>query len=406
MRKRSLDESAPAPAPASIPPMQRRTERTHEENQERAYIAASRRSDRSVEARVQSAKMASDIHKRRTGKGFKISEEIVMKEEMYEEEDEDMPRSYRNLHAHFRTSSSNMNNRVNAYITNRVAMASLVHQAEVNRQFEEQFPGAARLTQASTQSMYLQNLPPEHSAQSSHQFPLPQTYQATSMEYPRDRSYPVTQNMPMSSHQLPAGHYHHPSPLGLHASLEANASPPVLTPGSGSTGTPPSRYTPPFSYTSEDRRHSYASYLVDPSLSTAPSHVVDAFNSDIQPEGQAVATDDINLRLAEYFFAGPINELAGSEPHYWMPSISLEDKHNTASPITSIPGLAHGIGNEHGQGDVPEFFNTLHPHPSNKNVEFVGEASNIGTPGGGIGDSWDSWINMDEHYELAANEAN
>jgi hypothetical protein len=63
--------------------------RTHEENQERAYIAASRRSDRSIEARLESARRASEIHKRRCGRGLRVTEEAVLNEEMYEEEDPD-----------------------------------------------------------------------------------------------------------------------------------------------------------------------------------------------------------------------------------------------------------------------------------------------------------------------------
>src|ERR1700692_4222869 len=69
------------------------TERTHEENQERAYIAASRRSDRSLEARLESARRASEIHKRRTGKALRVTEADVQSEEMYEEED-DLPASF------------------------------------------------------------------------------------------------------------------------------------------------------------------------------------------------------------------------------------------------------------------------------------------------------------------------
>ena len=38
-----------------------KTERSHEENQERAYVAASRRSDRGIEARIKSARMAAEI---------------------------------------------------------------------------------------------------------------------------------------------------------------------------------------------------------------------------------------------------------------------------------------------------------------------------------------------------------
>lgn len=53
----------------------------------RAYIAASRRRDRSIEARLESARRASELHQERTGKRFKITEKIVIEEEMYEEED-------------------------------------------------------------------------------------------------------------------------------------------------------------------------------------------------------------------------------------------------------------------------------------------------------------------------------
>ncbi|KAG6002843.1 hypothetical protein E4U21_002728 [Claviceps maximensis] len=125
------------------------TERSHEENQERAYIAASRRADRSIEARVQSARMASEIHKKRTGKGFRITEEIVLKEEMYEEEDDDLPRSYRLLSASMQTSSPEMNSRLDAYLSNKVAMSQMLartndewRENEVNRLFAASFPNA------------------------------------------------------------------------------------------------------------------------------------------------------------------------------------------------------------------------------------------------------------------------
>ncbi|KAJ5852098.1 uncharacterized protein N7529_011483 [Penicillium soppii] len=62
--------------------------RSREENQERAFIAASRRKDRSLDARLESANRASMLHKKRTGKGFHITKDIVEKEAMYEEVDE------------------------------------------------------------------------------------------------------------------------------------------------------------------------------------------------------------------------------------------------------------------------------------------------------------------------------
>ncbi|KAF9892739.1 hypothetical protein FE257_001141 [Aspergillus nanangensis] len=62
--------------------------RTREENQERAFIAASRRKDRSLDARLESANRASLLHKQRTGKALLITREIVEKEAMYEEVDD------------------------------------------------------------------------------------------------------------------------------------------------------------------------------------------------------------------------------------------------------------------------------------------------------------------------------
>ncbi|KAL1854179.1 hypothetical protein Plec18167_000097 [Paecilomyces lecythidis] len=62
--------------------------RSREENQERAFVAASRRKDRSLDARLESAHRASMLHKKRTGKALYITREIVEKEAMYEEVDE------------------------------------------------------------------------------------------------------------------------------------------------------------------------------------------------------------------------------------------------------------------------------------------------------------------------------
>jgi len=56
-------------------------------NRERAYIAASRRRDRSDEARLESALRGSEIHKQLTGKALIITREIVMSGGEYLEED-------------------------------------------------------------------------------------------------------------------------------------------------------------------------------------------------------------------------------------------------------------------------------------------------------------------------------
>ncbi|KAI9138312.1 hypothetical protein BKA69DRAFT_1092157 [Paraphysoderma sedebokerense] len=63
--------------------------RTHEENQERSLIAASHRGDRDLEARMESARKASDLHKKRTGRALNITEEDVLAEKMYDEIDDE-----------------------------------------------------------------------------------------------------------------------------------------------------------------------------------------------------------------------------------------------------------------------------------------------------------------------------
>ncbi|KZF25883.1 hypothetical protein L228DRAFT_628 [Xylona heveae TC161] len=118
-----------------------KTERTHEENQERAYIAASRRSDRSLEARVESARRASEIHKRRTGRSLRVTEQDVVNEEMYEEEDDGFPSQYRRLTAHLQTSSTDFNRRLAAYLTNHVAMRTALEQA-VSQSYAQHYPKA------------------------------------------------------------------------------------------------------------------------------------------------------------------------------------------------------------------------------------------------------------------------
>lgn len=111
--------------------------------------------------------MASEIHKKRTGKGFRITEEIVLKEEMYEEEEDDFPRSYRLLGPNMQTASAEMNARVETYLSNRVAMSALVartnedwaRENEINRLFAQSFPNAGKQAQRLSQQFSSPILP-------------------------------------------------------------------------------------------------------------------------------------------------------------------------------------------------------------------------------------------------------
>lgn len=99
----------------------------------RAYIAASRRSDRSIEARVESARRASEIHKKRTGRSLKVTEADVQNEEMYEEEDDDLPMQYRRFSAlNPGQPYSAFQHRVQNYMTGQVGMRNYLHEAIYN----------------------------------------------------------------------------------------------------------------------------------------------------------------------------------------------------------------------------------------------------------------------------------
>lgn len=121
---------------------------TSNENTERAYIAASRRTDRSIEARLQSARMASEIHRQRTGRPFLITEDIVASDGMYEEIDTHK-RPPVLLAPEMQTASIECNSRVEAYLQHRRSMSSYVaclseqeHWGAIERLFAESFPDA------------------------------------------------------------------------------------------------------------------------------------------------------------------------------------------------------------------------------------------------------------------------
>ncbi|KAG8157663.1 hypothetical protein KVR01_012325 [Diaporthe batatas] len=196
----------------------RQSERTASENKERAYIAASRRGDRSLEARVQSAYAASEIHKQRTGKALKVSEQIVLNEEMYEEED-DLPARYSALLNNNDILASmprfqayaiaTLGTRAAAYDRFPNLQRDLQREADVNAQFAEFFGPRGFSTRPA--AAFQTHAPGAQQAQSS----------------PQMTAAPFSPTTP--SHQ-PAFHYPSPqnalgSPVDSHIGSPATANP-------------------------------------------------------------------------------------------------------------------------------------------------------------------------------------
>lgn len=194
---------------AAVKPI--KTERTHEENQERAYIAASRRSDRSLEARIESARRASEIHKKRTGRSLRITEQDVVNEEMYEEDD-DLPTQYRRLTAHLQTNSVDFNRRLHAYLASqhatRAALASQYDHAVPNS-YIQQFPNATQFPHQMMQpAAPSQMLPPQmfHQSPQSYRhtpYPMASTQGYRPQSHQRSASIPTPQEIPSFQSNLP-----------------------------------------------------------------------------------------------------------------------------------------------------------------------------------------------------------
>lgn len=100
---------------------------------------------------MESARRASEIHKRRTGRSLRVTEQDVINEEMYEEEDDDLPSQYRRLTAHLQTNSTAFNQRLAAYLTGQVGVRTAIDQY-LSNPYAPQFPGNQQFPQQMYQS--------------------------------------------------------------------------------------------------------------------------------------------------------------------------------------------------------------------------------------------------------------
>ena len=153
---------------------------------------------------MESARRASEIHKRRTGRALRVTEQDVINEEMYEEEDDGLPLQYRRLTAHLQTGSSDFNRRLAAYLTSNVAMRSALDQA-ITTSYAQQYPNARQFTH---------NQPG--------MFPSPLLTQG--LHYPSQQQQPVISGPPMSPHPYRQAPYPTPGAPGFRPSSHRSES--------------------------------------------------------------------------------------------------------------------------------------------------------------------------------------
>lgn len=201
------------------------TVRSASENKERAYIAASRRGDRSIEARVASAHEASKIHKERTGKSLKITQSIVEAEEMYEEE-EDAPR-------HFAYNLAHLPGRFQTYAAVHMGIAG--EAAKIERDFEKYFGHQLHASQGVSAAHLQYGAPPMGSALQG-SIPITASFDPRTQVTP-GQELAATPMSPAFARATPPGPLQIPdnnSFLGLETSPQLHSSP--FTPGINVTG--------------------------------------------------------------------------------------------------------------------------------------------------------------------------
>ena len=389
-----------------------------------AYIAASRRSDRSLEARVESARRASEIHKRRTGRSLRVTEQDVVNEEMYEEEDDDLPMQYRRLTAHLQTGSADFNRRLSAYLTNHVAMRSALDQAITNS-YAQQYPNAPQF--AHNQSRYPspfmhQNVPQQHSPTSYQPYPTPGSssyrpnHQARSMSgsqgtpsySPTSMTAPSpTQGTARMDQRRTSGSSNHSS---SHSPVNFKSTPLMQPRSVAEIPSPPSSVKPEVKQ--EDRA---GQMKAPPQRSPKPQDVNGYSNLSLSPFSPSLPAEAQMLIGSALDPHDPMTAMmmAGSEnlPQPWSPHNSLSMKprngfhhgHDGMSATLAPSALDMSHGNHHFGGEPSSMTNTNglnlgafdnFVNDISKSHSYGGNSSTgsgVATPG--IEGGWDAYIN-------------
>ncbi|KAJ8127016.1 hypothetical protein O1611_g6621 [Lasiodiplodia mahajangana] len=315
--------------------------------------------------------MASDIHRKRTGRGLKVSEEIVLKEEMYEEMEDDMPRSYKYLAAHLQTDSPELNNRVSAYLASQTAMATMAKYNEINKMFSEAFPRAASFSHQTQNSLYM--APLMNKRHSSPSIPVP----ATSPISPTSRHHSIS----TQSHSSATDRLMSDASLS-HTPTTVTAPTPDLSPATTSSDVMDPASTP-----YQMPQSAFPDLPLDPQLT---QQATSSFTSELPNEVKMMANIDVNDPMAIYFSGD------GAQSAF-----AMSDKY--CGGVTLMPQLDSGDLDDHSrEKPLNEYCETFFPtldtipteYPETIPPDIFGQ---LGTPGcgGPAADNWESFVDFD-----------
>lgn len=296
----------------------------------------------------------------------------MVKEEMYEEEEDDLPRHYKYLTAHLQTGSSDLNHRVNAYISTQAAMATMARYNEINKLFSESFPSANSYQQQQQQQQQL--------GQSVYMQPLVNTgpFSPTLSGSGSPRSPPAAQTtgqtQPSEMKKRKKSSVSTPSPS---LTNHAVPSPPALSPSSNTVDTPASKNTP------------YQTPTAFPNLPLDPQmqhpHNTSIFTSELSNDVKMMANVDMNDPMATYFFGGNPSQwsMFGQVPSDDVKGHYDQGNVNTDELFDSISG---------GQKDDDYLFSPVEGSMGQHLDLALDSYSRLGTPG--ASEAWESFVDF------------
>lgn len=241
-----------------------------------------------------------------------MTEQDVVNEEMYEEEDDNLPMQYRRLTAHLDTNSADFNRRLAAYLTNHVAMRSALNQA-ISNSYSGQSTNSQTFPQ-NTQTMQQPQWPQLAPQQSTGMVP-PQMLHRPSNAH-RHQPYPTPTSQGGSGSKVQ-------SPLqtrkpSLHfASQSVDQSRRASTPASYPMSAPPTKTSP--SLSPPNRPQSAASL---PPVNASPAPEATERMSTLPPS--------ISTPSTYYQSPGQVQFAYPGQQQSWGPSAQY-----TASPLTT-----------------------------------------------------------------------
>lgn len=179
---------------------------------------------------MESARRASAIHEKRTGRALRITEADVINEEMYEEIN-DLPTEYRRLNAHLQTQSADFDRRLLAYLSCQMATRQAVSNCWQNDPSHFDPRGADFSTLTKEPSLFVPSASPAAGSMMNYrQSPYPLT--AQDMPW-RQQGHPASTYVPGFDQQCPQAMFSSPPLGGRHMSLPSNSTmpPPCFSSG-------------------------------------------------------------------------------------------------------------------------------------------------------------------------------